>query len=250
MHLDLLARPVLAIADAGNSNTKLKTRTSYDINGNVLSITDPRGIVAFVHAFDMMNRQLAVVSRDAGHARLLPDALDGPMLSWDAIGHRVLGIFDALHRPTERWLLKPGESKYRLTEKTIYGESAGSAAVAASLRGQVWKVFDGAGLLENEQFDFKGNLERARRILWADPNTQSEWGVAADPLVHAFDEAAAVGLLDPAHLYRTESEYDALNRVVSCTTPDGSVQTFHFNAASLLNSVQLNHRGAGAVKPS
>ena len=247
VHLDILARPVLAVADLGSRT--LKTRTSYDIQGNVLTITDPRGIVAFTHEFDMTKRRLSIQSVDAGHSCLLPDALDAPMLSWDANGHRVLALFDALHRPTDRWLLKPGETRHHLTQKTIYGESAGSAALTGSLRGQVWKVFDGAGLVRNERFDFKGNLERAIRTLWSDPTSQPEWGLGADPFAHAFDEAAAVALLDSAHAYSTDSTYDALNRVVSATTPDGSVQSFLFNEANLLNSVTLRHRGATTAQP-
>lgn len=246
-HLDALARPVLSISDLGGGKL-LKTRTSFDIQGNVLSITDPRGIVAFTHQFDLAKRQLAVLSVDAGQSWLLPDALNATMLSWDANGHRVLWLFDALHRPTERWLLKPSDSNYRLTQKTIYGESAGSGAVAAGLRGQVWKVFDGAGLVHNEQFDFKGNLERAARILWADPVTQPEWGQTADPWSHVFDESAAVALLHALHSYTTSKRYDALNRVSSITTPDGSVQEFIFNEANLLNSVTLRHRGAASTQ--
>jgi RHS repeat-associated protein len=245
VHLDVLVRPVLAIGDLGGGK-KLKTRTSYDIQGNVVTITDPRGIVAFTLVFDMAKRQLSALSVDAGHSRQLPDALDAPMLSWDANGNRVLALFDALHRPTERWLLKRSESSHRLTQKTIYGESAGSAALAGSLRGQAWKVFDGAGLVCNEQFDFKNNLERVTRILWADPNTQPEWGTAADPFAYDFNETAAMALLDPAHTYPASSTYDALNRLTSATTPDGSVQEFIFNEASLLNSVTLRHRGAAA----
>jgi RHS repeat-associated protein len=242
-HLDVLARPVLAIGDLGGGK-KLKTRTSYDIQGNVLTITDPRGIVAFTHCFDMAKRQLSVHSVDAGRSRLLPDALNAPMLSWDANGNRVQVLFDALHRPTERWLLRPNDGTHRLTQKTIYGEDAGTAALAGNLRGQVWKVFDGVGFVRNEQFDFKGNLEGATRVLWDDPNTQPEWGAAADPLAHDFDESAAMALLDPAHTYPVSSSYDAVNRVISATTPDGSVQEFTFNEAALLNKVTLRHRGS------
>lgn len=241
VHLDCLARPVLSIVDL--ISKKLKTRTSYDTQGNVRTITDPRGIVAFTHEFDMAKRQLSVQSVDAGHSRLLPDALGAPLFSWDAIGHRVLALFDVLHRPTDRWLLKPGESRYRLTQKTIYGEATGTPA-GASLRGQVWKVFDGAGLAQNEQFDFKGNLESATRTLWADPKSQPEWGQTTDPYAFVFNEAAASSLLDTGHRYRTESRYDALNRVTSTTTPDKSVQSFYFNEANLLKSVTLRHRGA------
>ena len=241
VHFDPLARPVLAIGDLGGDK-KLMTRTGYDIQGNVLTVTDPRAIVAFTNRFDMAKRQITVQSVDAGQSRLLPDALDAPMLSWDANGHRVVALYDPLHRLTERWLLRQGESSHRLTQKTIYGESAGNAAQAGNLRGQVWKVFDGAGLVVNEQFDFKTNLERSTRTLWADASAQPEWGTAADPFAYVFDEGAAMTQLDSAQKYPSSKSYDALNRVVTTSTPDGSVQAFTFNEANLLNSVTLRHR--------
>lgn len=245
VHFDVLARPLLAVADLGGARF-LNTRTSYDIQGNVVAITDPRGIVAFEHAFDMAKRQLAVISVDAGHARALPDVAGAPTVSWDANGHKVLVKYDELRRPTERWLRR-GAGNYHLTQTTLYGESAG-APPAGSLRGQVWKVYDGAGLQENQQFDFKNNLVQATRTLCRDPLAQPEWGVNADPLLHVFDESAALASLDPAHAYTTLNAYDALNRIVRTTAPDGSVQAFIFNEASFLNSVTLRHRGAALVK--
>ena len=242
---DVLTRPVLTMDDLGGGK-KLKTRSSYDIQGNVLTVTDPRGIVAFTHQFDMARRQLVVQSVDAGHSRLLPDVLHAPVLSWSANGDRVLALFDELHRPTERWLLKPGEGSHRLTQKNIYGESAGSAAAGGSLSGQIWKVFDGAGLMRNEQFDFKNNLERATRILCTDSGSQPEWGTAADPFAYVFDENAAIALLDPTHTYPLSKTYDALNRISSTTTSDGSVQSFSFNETSLLDGLSLRHRSSTA----
>jgi RHS repeat-associated protein len=82
----------------------------------------------------------------------------------------------------------------------------------------------------------------------ADPDAQPEWGVAADPLSHAFSENAATALLDPAHTYPVSKSHDGLNRVVSSLAPDGSVQGFLFNEAGQLDRVTLRHRGGAAVQ--
>lgn len=246
-HLDGLARKVLSIGDLGGGR-QLKTRTSYDVKGSAAAITDPRGVVAFTYRFDMAQRQLEIGSADAGRSLLLPDVRNSPVLSWDPTGHRVLTLFDALGRQTGRWLLKPGETRHRLTQMMIYGESTGGAAAANSLRRQLWKTFDGAGLTENRAFDFKGNLVNSVRMLWSDPVTQPEWGDATDPFTHAFDEAGARAALDTADVYGTSTTYDALDRVATTTTPDGSIQSFSFNDAGLLDGVTLRHRGAATIK--
>lgn len=246
LHFDGLARPVLAVANAGGGQL-LRTHSNYDIQGNVTAITDPRGIAAFTHAFDMTGRPLSVDSVDAGLARMLPDAGGAPLASWDANGHQVLVKADALRRPTERWV-RLGAGSHRLSQVTLYGEAAGAAALAGNLRGQVWKVYDGAGLQEHQRFDFKGNLLRSTRTLMLDAMAQPAWGTDNDPWRHVFDESAARARLDTAQAHTIATAYDALNRAVASTSPDGSVQQFGFNQTGLLTAVQLRHRGAALAK--
>src|SRR5207247_1056987 len=122
VHLDVLARPTLAVGDLRDGKF-LKTRTNYDVQGNVISITDPREILAFEHEYDMVKRQLSAISVDAGHSRALPDAAGSPFVNWDANGNKVLINYDELRRPTERWVRRRA-GDYHLTQKTFYGESA------------------------------------------------------------------------------------------------------------------------------
>jgi hypothetical protein len=82
--------------------------------------------------------------------------------------------YDALRRPTGLYV---GE---RLAEQIIYGEVQGDAA---NHRGQVYQQRDGAGVVTNVAFDFKGNLIQSRRELLVDYKLPVDW--LQSPLVNA-----------------------------------------------------------------
>jgi RHS repeat-associated protein len=244
-HLDVFERPVLRIDDAGPAG-RLYTRTRFDIRANKLALIDPRG-VTIGGAIDMAGRHLSVVNPDTGTAQALPDVRGRRFREWDAAGHETQCLYDALGRLTDVWVRRPASSAFDLVEKMIYGEERGTAAAAAHQLGKVWKVYDGAGLLENEEFDFKGNLARSIRRLVRDPSAQPVWGTASDPFGHRFDEPAARQLLDPVREYRAVERVDALNRTIASETPDGSVQERTYTPAGLLASVSVRLRGSTAA---
>jgi RHS repeat-associated protein len=243
-NLDVQGNPFLVIA---SSNTEtFETRFDFDIEGHDLKITDPRGVDAFVHHFDMADRKLRIDSRDAGLKRLLP-AVDGQSLvQWDADDNRVSTRYDALRRPIEVQVRKTSGAHF-LVEKRIYGESRPQPASSNS-RGAVWKIYDGAGVAVNETIDFKGNLTGAsRRLLANGRNTEVQWPVNA---AGEFDEPAAATLLeiltrlDTAN-YTLSTQYDALNRITQARLPDGTLQTPSYNPAGLLESLSVKHSNQG-----
>jgi YD repeat-containing protein len=83
--------------------------------------------------------------------------------------------------------------------------------------------------VENEAFDFKGNLLSSRRQLAVDYKTVLNWKGRPRLLTKT---------------YASSHRYDALNRPVSVTTPDGSVLKPRFNRAGLLQSLAVQLRGA------
>ena len=237
-HLDTQGNTFLTIAD--NKAETLETRVEIDIEGNDLSVTDPRGIQAFIHQFDMAGQKLGVISKDAGQQRLFV-AVDGqPLYHWDAVGNRVNTWYDRLRRPVAVWVRKNNGTLF-LSEKRFYGESRPQAA-AANARGLLWKHYDGAGLAVNHKIDFKGNvLEPHRRLLADGSATEVQWPLNA---AGDFDEPAAVNLLEAATRLNTTSysstqSYDALNRVTQSQLPDGTVQTPSYSQASLLESLSI-----------
>ena len=91
-----------------------------------------------------------------------------------------------------------------------------------------------AGIVNSDEYDFKGNLLHSRRQLAQDYKTTLDW-------------SGAVAL--EAETYTTRTSYDALNRPLTVTTPDGSVYRPTFNEANLLDKVDVNLRGADTATP-
>jgi RHS repeat-associated protein len=115
-----------------------------------------------------------------------------------------------------------------------------------NLRGRGYQVYDAAGVMTNERFDFKGNLRRASRRLAREYRAAVDWSDLAE--IHAPDavESAAERLLE-REAFTTKSEYDALNRVVSHVTPDGSDARSRYDEAGRLVHLSVAVRGAPAT---
>ena len=247
-HLDALSRPFLTLAGNGPDPAQpgrqlhFATRVELDIEGNDLHITDPRGIQACTHRFDVAGRKLSIDSKDAGVRLTLPDVTGKSIYSWDANGNRARTKYDPLRRPTEAWVKPSGGGEY-LTEKTMYGESISDPNINKNHRGKVWKIYDGAGLVVSDEFDFKGNLKQTRRRLLSQPRSQAQW---SQPGSTNFSESYAESLLEPGVGYTILTEYDALNRITRHTTPDRSITVSMYNEANLLNGVKVHIRGGGA----
>jgi RHS repeat-associated protein len=80
-----------------------------------------------------------------------------------------------------------------------------------------------------EFYDFKGNAVKAARCFTEHVGEAPDW-------------AGDVAL--EAERFESATAYDALNRAVALTAPDGSVVRPRFNDASLLEGVDVNIRGA------
>jgi hypothetical protein len=116
--------------------------------------------------------------------------------------------------------------------RTEYGESAADPE-ARNLRTRVARQFDGAGIVTSSAYDYKGNLLGSVRQL------------AAEYAVAVVDWASDVPLEDGE--YAASISYDALNRPVTITTPDGSVLLPSYDPASLLDRLDGRLRGAAAT---
>ena len=96
----------------------------------------------------------------------------------------------------------------------------------------MYQVYDGAGIVTSEVYDFKGNLLESQRELLPDYKQAVDWlqnPAANDGSLH-----------QPHHLRRAEPP-------VTATSPDGSVYRPTFNEANLLDKVDVNLRGAAAA---
>lgn len=235
--LDTLGRPTLGIdhnrfADA-NGNIKEEfyyTFTTLDIEGNALSVTDARGNVVMQYQYDLLGHRVAQTSMDAGKRWMLNNVLGNPVKTWDERKHEFSFQYDALHRPLDK-RVQGGDGPFPLDhfyERVIYGENQADDK-QKNLRGKVALIYDTAGKVISERYDFKGNLLGTTRIFAKDYKNIPKWNIAnPDSLLES-----------AAYTFTTSTQYDALNRPVKQITPDRSETIPAFNPAGLLNSIKV-----------
>jgi RHS repeat-associated protein len=247
---DALGRKFLTVVDNAAVG-KYTTRVEFDIEGNQRSVTDTLGRKVTVYDFDMLSNTIHQASMEAGERWKLNDASGKPIRSWDSRGHNLRSTYDALRRPTGLFVqgTDPASSDPRTLGgevqygKTVYGEGQPNDQ-ALNLRTRGFQQYDTAGMVTNldrnpvtnqdEAYDFKGNLLRSKRQLVADYKGLPNWSLASG--------------LQP-RVFSVGSRFDALNRPIATTTPDGSVTRPTFNEANLLERIDVQVRGSRAATP-
>jgi RHS repeat-associated protein len=249
---DVIGRTFLTVVDNGldanGTPQKYPTHASLDIQGSPLVVTDARGNQVMASDFDMLKRSLHSKSPDAGERWTLPNVLAKPIRSWDSNNNQVRMVYDELHRPTYIYL-QQGSSAEIVTERLVYADrpdsNMPSPPETSNLRGKIYQSYDAAGVISNQQFNFKGNLLQSARQLATTYQEQMDWtplGTSNDVQQIANNAAA---LLESA-VFTQRTKYDALNRPVTVTTPDDSVTQPSYNERRLLLQVNANVRGAAA----
>ncbi|NGN65282.1 hypothetical protein G5C51_15410 [Streptomyces sp. A7024] len=263
---DALGRTVRAVARTGlAAGDRSATRSAYDIQGNLLSVTDALGREAFRYLYDVARRRWRADGIDSGRRDAVPDALGRPVESRDGKGALTLCAFDALRRPVRVWARDETDGPVTLRQIVAYGDGGTpaqpaadrAAARARNLLGRPMRHHDEAGLVTVGAADFKGNvLESARRIIadapildtyrsaagkdWQVVPFQVDWTPAPGQSRAARDAM----LLEPDG-YATTSAYDALDRVVRHVFPQDvegrrRVLTPAYNRAGTLEQVRID----------
>jgi RHS repeat-associated protein len=276
-HLDTLGRTFLTIADNGDAG-KYQTRVELDIEGNTIVVTDDRQNAVMIHAvvqkdalgkpvkdaqgkpsivgraFDLLGHNLYSYSMDAGDRWMLNNVAGKPIRAWNdrqtrsdlpqpPQGHVMRTVYDALQRPTHLYMLPTGEPEI-LVERLIYGEKH-PEAVQRNLKGKPFQHYDGAGVVSNWEFDFKGNLLRGGRQLAQEYKQLVNWMVLADLTEITQVIQTAIALLEQ-RTFDSSTTFDALNRPIALTAPDRSIIHPIHNEANLLEKVEVQLRGAAA----
>jgi RHS repeat-associated protein len=250
LHTDTLGRPVLQIEhnrDLLGSDVFYQTKKILDIEGNLRSATDARGNVVVAYKYDILGSPRHQQSMDAGQRWTLQNILGQPQRTWDERNHEFQFYYDdPLHRATHSKVVG-GDGALPLDnifDRTIYGESLllpgrtnEAALQAKNILGKPIRLYDTGGLLETEEYDFKGQPVATTRRLFGKYKEVCNWT----------DANLAVDLETDDFTYRTET--DALGRATSQIAPDGSVITPAYNEAGLLNSETVLHPGAAAATP-
>ncbi len=205
-----------------------RTHSVLDIQGNEHEVRDALGRAVMRYGYAMVPVQLTHAGMDTGAGQLLPDVTGKQVYVRNSRGFVLRTQYDALRRPVRTYVAGPGITGRALETRTEYGESLPDAE-ARNLRTRVARQYDGAGVITNEAYDFKGNLLDARRQLAAEYRDVVDW--SSDVRLEARE-------------YLGRTSYDALNRPTSVTTPDGSVLLPSYNASSLLDRLDGRIRGA------
>ena len=75
---------------------EIRTRSTYDIQGNLLTLTDELGRLAFKYSYDLIKRALRTENIDAGVKLVVVDALSNPVEQRDSKGAIILRTYDLL----------------------------------------------------------------------------------------------------------------------------------------------------------
>jgi len=276
--LDSLGRAVIAVAHnrSGPANApmdeKQVTFSKLDAEGKPLWVQDARGNRVlqyitpplpegqhrfdddqnlnprgFAPCYDIAGNLLFQHSMEAGERWMLNDAAGKPLFAWNSRGFFTRFEYDALHRPTASFAAATGPATFsgaprnpllppdppRLVERLIYGEGQPNDK-KFNLRGRPYQHSDTAGVVTVADYDFKGNPLSSRRELLADYKSPPDW--TQNPALDA-------------ERFTTSTAYDALNRPVRITAPDGSVTQPEFNEANLLNALQVTLKNAAQAIP-
>lgn len=229
VHRDSMGRTYLSEADNAEAET-YKTCLDLDIKGNQRTVIDAKGRIAMRYGYDMLGNRIHQASVDAGERWALNNVAGNTIRRWDSRGHQFRVEYDALRRPTQHFVQghdPQDANKEILFEETIYGEDQ-TSDTALNLRTRVFRQHDGAGVVTNESYDFKGNLHHSTRRLATEYKERPDWK-AKPPLEQ--------------EIFTSTIAYDALNRPMTHITPDGSVFKATYNEANLLNTIELNLRG-------
>jgi RHS repeat-associated protein len=236
--LDTLGRAFLTVAhnrvseDGRLADQFCRTRSKLDIQGNEHEVRDPLRRVVMRYGFAMLGSQVSHKGMDTGGGQALPDVMGKTVHTHNSRGFVLQTEYDALRRPVRVHVTGPGIDGDALQGRTEYGESAVDAE-ARNLRTRIARQFDGAGIATSSAYDFKGNLLSSVRQF------------AAEYAGAVVDWARDVLLEDGE--YTASTSYDALNRPVTMTSPDGSVLFPSYDPAGLLDRLDGRLRGAAAT---
>ncbi len=141
--------------------------------------------------YDMLSNRIHQESMEAGERWMLNDVAGKPIRAWDSRWHNFKMEYDQLRRPLRQFVrgtdanrsdprtLNSDPNSDVLFGKTEYGEGQEND-IALNLRTRVFKSYDGAGIVTNIKYDFKGNLLHSTRDLAKDYKNIINWNVSAD----------------------------------------------------------------------
>lgn len=196
-----------------------------DITGNRMAIYDARGLMPQGYSYTQLNSVVRQVSMDSGTQHMLVDAAGQPLYGWDADDRKFRYSYDVLRRQLTKAVTPLGGSA-KVLEVTQYGEGVTDDTLH-NLRGQVYKVYDGAGLQTIPDYDFKKKPLSAIRKFTIDHTQYPDWTTIGSVSMETEE-------------YTTATTYDALERLLTVTTPDTGVTSYEYERSGMLFKVRVD----------
>lgn len=263
VEVDALGRAIKSIARNGqDQEDQIITLSTYDIRGNLLTVTDALGRLAFQHFYDLTfdeeegSQVWRTENIDAGTQKTLYNVLGLPVESRDAKDGVILNEYDTLNRPTHLWARDNATLPITQRQKLTYGDTLSMPETdkkSLNLLGQLYQHYDEAGLVQVDGYDFKGNpLNSSRQLI----KTSVLTDIISQPTFQQFqvdwERMQREEVLD-IKKYETHTHYDALNRPIKIVYPEDvkgerKTVTPSYNRAGALESINLYDPGPGGLK--
>jgi YD repeat-containing protein len=201
---DAYGRLVQVTEYASNAKKPITTQYGYDLNGNLIEITDPTGKAANKRRiiYDLLGRKLHSYEPNTGKRVYFYDKNGNLIYRRDNKKQWVKYEYDALNRLTKKYYL--GDNSPQLVVTNTYHAGKGQ-----NLKGQLAKVDDLSGSMEYS-YDARGRVIRKTRQLK---------GLNKD--------------------FITEYQYDSMDRITQVTYPDTkrTVVTYEYDDGNHLKRI-------------
>jgi RHS repeat-associated protein len=235
-----------------------RTRTVYDIQGNVIAVIDALGRKAFRYVHDLAKRTLRTESLDAGLRLAAYDAAGAVLEQHDRKGALILLAYDVLGRPRAVWARDGTGQPMGKRQAYVYGDDPELALTTDQRRernvlGRLTEQRDDAGVAVFARYDFKGAVLLKSRQAIADAVLLA---VHANPAPNGeitpfrinWDAPPTAPFLEAA--LETSFAYDALGRIVRVDAPAISFSAIRrirpsYNKAGALEHVEVEDPASG-----
>jgi RHS repeat-associated protein len=244
VHVDSLGRPTYTVSDYGSGKTAAVRRES-DLTGRFSTMFDQEQREVARGFVGLTGTPIFGDSAERGQGWTFQNVLGAVVKTWDEHGRQLRAEYDALHRPVSSFVQQAGQAEILFTY-VVYGDRLGqTSAQSLNLLGTAYLIFDQAGMLRVEGLDFKGNPKSVARVMAAGYKGNLDWSALAKQPDVASIQAVAAPALESAEVFSASSLYDALNRPIQVTLPDGTVIVPTYDEANFPVSLGAQIRGQG-----
>ncbi|MDR2009145.1 MAG: LysM peptidoglycan-binding domain-containing protein [Bacteroidales bacterium] len=207
-----------------------ETTQTLDILEQVLFIEDACGRIMTKNLYDLAGQLIFTYNIDSGPRRILYNAAQQPVYKWDSRNHQIKINYDELMRPTDTYLISLEFEK--LVEKIVYGTPGADPLYDYDNNqiGKIKEIYAQDGKTIYNLYDFKGNILTLTKQF-------------AEDYAPTLDYTNFEDVILQTEIFEILTDYDALNRPVRITQPDGTIVENIYNKGGLLKAVTHNNQG-------